>query len=147
VGSAKLVLLVTAEGLLPNITNILDWKTSSLMGEGATAFLVERGDEETYVIYDYNANQGPALYNQMPLRKDVIAMAEVEMNMRQLFQEGKGSEVNMILSQYLYGYMKMNGKEVFRKALRAVAESIDVLCRHAKLSPDELVHNAVLNPA
>ncbi len=140
VGSAKLVLLVTAEGLLPNITNILDWKTSSLMGEGAAAFLVERGDEETYVINGYDANQGPALYNRMPLRKDVIAMAEVEMNMRQLFQEGKSAEVNTILSQYLDGYMKMNGKEVFREAPRAMAESIDVLCRHAKLSPDELVH-------
>ena len=140
VGSAKLILLVTAEGLLPNITNILDWKTSSLMGEGASAFLVERGDEETYVINGYDANHGPALYNQMPLRKDVIAMTEVEMNMRQLFREGKSSEVNTLLSQYLVGYMKMNGREVFREAPRAMAESVDVLCRHAKLSPDELVH-------
>src|SRR5436190_24262425 len=38
--SARLVLLVTAEGLLPNIMNVLDWKTSSLFGEGASAFLV-----------------------------------------------------------------------------------------------------------
>ena len=39
-GSAKLVLMVTTDGLLPNIMNVLDWKTSSLFGEGAAAFSV-----------------------------------------------------------------------------------------------------------
>src|SRR5260370_4084319 len=38
--SAKLVLLVTAEGLLPNIMNLLDWKTSSLFAEGRSAHLL-----------------------------------------------------------------------------------------------------------
>src|SRR5207253_2204097 len=33
-GSTNLVLMVTSEGLLPNILNVLDWKTSSLFGEG-----------------------------------------------------------------------------------------------------------------
>src|SRR5207245_1867519 len=33
--TAKLVLMVTSEGLLPNIMNVLDWKTASLFGEGA----------------------------------------------------------------------------------------------------------------
>ena len=45
--SAKLVLMVTAEGLLPNIMNVLDWKTSSLFGEGASAYLLELGDVQT----------------------------------------------------------------------------------------------------
>jgi 3-oxoacyl-[acyl-carrier-protein] synthase III len=45
-----------------------------------------------------------------------------------------------LLSQYMVGYTKMNGKEVFREAPRAMAESIDALCRHANLSPDELTH-------
>ena len=49
-GSAKLVLLVTAEGLLPNSRNVLDWKTSSLFGEGVSAFLLERGDQDTYLM-------------------------------------------------------------------------------------------------
>src|SRR5436309_3998983 len=138
--SAKLVLMVTAEGLLPNIMNVLDWKTSSLFGEGASAFLLERGNEDTYVINGSDANQGPSLYYQTPLRKDVIEMAEIDMKMRQLYQAGNGKELNQVLSQYLVGYTKMNGKEVFREAPRAMAESVDVLCRHAGLAYDELTH-------
>jgi 3-oxoacyl-[acyl-carrier-protein] synthase III len=138
--SAKLVLMVTAEGLLPNIMNVLDWKTSSLFGEGASAFLLELGDEDTYVINGSDAHQGPSLYYQTPLRKDVIEMAEVDMKMQTLFKEGKGKELNQVLTQYMVGYTKMNGKEVFREAPRAMAESVDVLCRHAGLSPDELAY-------
>lgn len=136
--SAKLVLMVTSEGLLPNIMNVLDWKTSSLFGEGASAFLLERCDEDTYIINGSDATQAPALYYQTPLRKDVIEMAEVDMKMRQLYHEGKGAELNQMLQQYMVGYTKMNGKEVFREAPRAMAESIDALCRHAELSHDEL---------
>ncbi|GAC1387160.1 MAG: ketoacyl-ACP synthase III [Ktedonobacteraceae bacterium] len=138
--SAKLVLMVTSEGLLANIMNVLDWKTSSLFGEGASAFLLERGDEDTYVINGSDANQGPALYYQTPLRKDVIEMAEVDMKIQQLFKEGRGKELKQVLSQYLVGYTKMNGKEVFREAPRATAESVDALCRHAHLKPDDLNH-------
>ncbi|HEX6557771.1 MAG TPA: 3-oxoacyl-[acyl-carrier-protein] synthase III C-terminal domain-containing protein [Ktedonobacteraceae bacterium] len=138
--SAKLVLMVTAEGLLPNIMNVLDWKTSSLFGEGASAFLLELGDEDTYVINGSDAHQGPSLYYQTPLRKDAIEMAEVDMKMQTLFKEGKGKELNKVLTQYMVGYTKMNGKEVFREAPRAMAESVDVLCRHASLSPGELAH-------
>jgi 3-oxoacyl-[acyl-carrier-protein] synthase-3 len=138
--SAKLVLMVTAEGLLPNIMNVLDWKTSSLFGEGASAFLLELGDEDTYVINGSDAHQGPSLYYQTPLRKDVIEMAEVDMKMQTLFKEGKGKELNQVLTQYMVGYTKMNGKEVYREAPRAMAESVDVLCRHAGLSPDELAY-------
>ncbi len=136
--TAKLVLLVTAEGLLPNIMNVLDWKTSSLFGEGAAAYLLERSDETTYVINGADARQGPALLYQTPLRKDVVEMAEVDLQMRKLFQEGKGAELNKILAQYLIGYTKMNGREVYREAPRAMAESVDAVCRHAGLSHDEL---------
>src|SRR2546430_4904279 len=138
--SAKLVLMVTAEGLLPNIMNVLDWKTSSLFGEGASAFLLEPGDEDTFVINGSDAHQGPSLYYQTPLRKDVVEMAEVDIKMRQLYREGKGQELNRVLSQYMVGYTKMNGKEVFREAPRAMAESIDALCRHAELDYDEVAH-------
>jgi 3-oxoacyl-[acyl-carrier-protein] synthase-3 len=136
--SAKLVLLVTAEGLLPNIMNVLDWKTSSLFGEGASAYLLEVGDEDTYVINGSDAAQGPALYYQTPLRKDVLEMAEVDMKMRQLFADGNGQDLNKILAQYLVGYTKMNGKEVFREAPRAMAEAVDALARHAGLARDDL---------
>src|SRR6266550_4164621 len=138
--SAKLVLMVTAEGLLPNIMNILDWKTSSLFGEGASAFLLELGDEDTYVINGSDANQAASLFYQTPLRKDVVEMAEVDMKMRELYQAGKGAELNKLLSQYMVGYTKMNGKEVFREAPRAMAESVDVLCRHAGLGHDDLAY-------
>ncbi len=138
--SAKLVLLVTAEGLLPNIMHVLDWKTSSLFGEGASAFLLERGDEDTYVINGSDATQGPSLLYQTPLRKDSIEMAEVDLKIQQLFQEGKGKELSKVLSQYLVGYTKMNGKDVYREAPRAMAEAVDALCRHAALDPAELAH-------
>jgi 3-oxoacyl-(acyl-carrier-protein) synthase III len=138
--SAKLVLLVTAEGLLPNIMHVLDWKTSSLFGEGASAYLLERGDEDTYVINGSDANQGPSLLYQTPLRKDSIEMAEVDLKIQQLFQEGKGKELSKVLSQYLVGYTKMNGKDVYREAPRAMAESVDALCRHASLDPAELAY-------
>lgn len=139
--TAKLVLLVTSEGLLPNIMNVLDWKTSSLFGEGATAFLLERGeqsDEETYIINGSDANQGPSLYFQTPLRKDVLEMAEVDAKMQRLYKEGNGKELNQVLAQYMVGYTKMNGKEVYREAPRAMAESVDALCRHANLRPEEI---------
>jgi len=138
--SARLVLMITAEGLLPNIMNVLDWKTSSLFGEGAAAFLLERSDENTYLINGTDASQAPALYFQTPLRKDVIEMAEVDIKMRQLYHEGRGKELNKILSQYMVGYTKMNGREVFREAPRAMAEAVDALCRHAGVSHDELIH-------
>ncbi|HEY3993796.1 MAG TPA: 3-oxoacyl-ACP synthase III family protein [Ktedonobacteraceae bacterium] len=138
--SAKLVLLVTAEGLLPNIMNVLDWKTSSLFGEGAAAFLLERSDEQTYVINGADANQGPSLLYQTPLRKDVIEMAEIDLRIRQLFHDGNGAELNKLLSQYLVGYTKMNGREVFRTAPRAMAESLDAVRRHADISYDEVAY-------
>ena len=138
--SARLVLMVTAEGLLPNIMNVLDWKTSSLFGEGASAYLFELGDEDTYVINGSDANQGPSLYYQTPLRKDVVEMAEVDLKMRQLYESGKGEELNKILALYHVGYTKMNGKDVYREAPRAMAESVDALCRHAGLAHDELAH-------
>lgn len=136
--SAKLVLMVTAEGLLANIMNVLDWKTSSLFGEGACAYLLELGDEDTYVINGSDAKQASSLFYQTPLRKDVVEMAEVDMKMRELYQAGKGAELQKLLSAYMVGYTKMNGKEVFREAPRAMAESVDVLCRHAGLSHDDV---------
>ena len=138
--SAKLLLLVTAEGLLPNIMNVLDWKTSSLFGEGAAAFLLERSDEQTYVINGADANQGPSLFYQTPLRKDVIEMAEVDLRIRQLFHAGNGAELTKLLNQYLIGYTKMNGREVFRTAPRAMAESVDAVRRHANISYDDIAH-------
>jgi len=138
--TAKLVLMVTAEGLLPNIMNVLDWKTSSLFGEGASAYLLEIGEEETYLINGADARQASSLLYQTPLRKDVLEMAEVDGKMRQLYREGKGQELNKLLANYMVGYTKMNGKEVFREAPRAMAESIDALCRHAGLPHDELAH-------
>jgi 3-oxoacyl-[acyl-carrier-protein] synthase III len=138
--TAKLVLLVTAEGLLPNIMDVLDWKTSSLFGEGASAFLLERGAEDTYLINGSDAHQGPSLFYQTPLRKDVIEMAEVDLKIQQLFREGNGKELSALLAQYMIGYTKMNGKEVYREAPRAMAEAVDALCRHAGMSPDELAY-------
>jgi 3-oxoacyl-[acyl-carrier-protein] synthase III len=134
------VLLVTSEGLLPNIMNVLDWKTSSLFGEGAAAFLLERGDEDTFVINGSDAHQAQSLIYQTPLRKDVVEMAEVDIKIRQLYREGRGKDLAQLLSQYMVGYTKMNGKEVFRAAPRAMAECVDAVCRHAGLHSEELTH-------
>jgi 3-oxoacyl-[acyl-carrier-protein] synthase-3 len=138
--SAKRVLMVASEALLPNIMHILDWKTSSLFGEGAIAFILEQGDEDTYLINGSDARQAHYLFYQTPLRKDALEMAEVDMKIQQLYKEGRGQELNQIFSQYLVGYTKMNGKEVYREAPRAMAECVDALCRHAGLSPEELSH-------
>src|SRR5436305_13268943 len=96
-GSANLVLMVTSEGLLSNIMNVLDWKTSSLFGEEASAFLLERGEVETYVINGSDANQAASLFYQTPLRKDVVEMSEVDMKMRELYQAGRGADLNKML--------------------------------------------------
>ncbi|HEY0756208.1 MAG TPA: 3-oxoacyl-ACP synthase III family protein [Ktedonobacteraceae bacterium] len=138
--SAKLLLLVTAEGLLPNIMNVLDWKTSSLFGEGAAAFLLERSTEQTYAINGADASLGPTLLYQTPLRKDVVEMAEVDLRIRQLYHDGNGAELNKLLNQYLIGYTKMNGREVFRTAPRAMAEALDAVRRHANLDHDAIAH-------
>ena len=138
--SARLVLVVAAEALFPNIMHILDWKTSSLFGEGAAAFLFERGDEDTYFISGSDTSRAQSLFYQTPLRKDAIEMAEVDMKILQSYREGRAQEVNQQLSQYMVGYTKMNGKEVYREAPRAMAECIDALRRHADLDPEHLAY-------
>lgn len=142
-GSARRVLLIAAEALLPNIMHILDWKTSSLFGEGAAAFVLEASDDDadlSYVINGTDAHQGPALSYRSPFRKDAIDMAEIDMKILQLYHEGRGAEVNQLLAQPMIGYTKMNGKEVYREAPRAMAECVEVLRRHAGLSPDDITH-------
>src|SRR5260370_36569036 len=67
-------------------------------------------------------------------------MAEVDIKMRELYQAGRGAELNKVLAQYLVGYTKMNGKEVFREAPRATAESADAVRRHPGLSPHQLAY-------
>jgi 3-oxoacyl-[acyl-carrier-protein] synthase-3 len=138
--TAKLILVVATEGLVSNDTHVLDWKTSSLFGEGAAAFLFERGDEDTYFISGSDTSQAQSLFYQTPLRKDAIEMAEVDMKTLQLYREGRAQEATQLLSQYMVGYVKMNGKEVYREAPRAMAECVDVLCRHADLDPHHLAH-------
>ena len=138
--SAKLVLLVMSEGLLPNIMNVLDWKTSSLFGEGAAAYLLELGEEENFLINGSDARQANSLMYQTPLRKDVLEMAEVDLKMRQLYNEGRGKELTQLLSNYTIGYTKMNGKEVYREAPRAMAESVDAVVRHAGLNHTTISH-------
>ncbi|GCE11214.1 3-oxoacyl-ACP synthase III family protein [Tengunoibacter tsumagoiensis] len=139
-GSAKLVLLVITEGLLPNILNVLDWKSSSLFGEGAAAFLLERGEDDSFVINGSDARQAASLLYQTPLRKDSIEMAEVDTQIQRLYQAGQGEALNKLLAQYMVGYTKMNGKDVYREAPRAMAESIDALLRHSGLSYDNIAH-------
>ncbi|GCF09863.1 3-oxoacyl-ACP synthase III family protein [Dictyobacter arantiisoli] len=138
--TAKRVLLVATEALLPNIMHVLDWKTSSLFGEGAAAFVLERGDEDTYVINGSDASLAQALLYQTPLRKDSVDMAEIDLKIRQLYSEGRGQELSQLLSQYMVGYTRMNGKEVYREAPRAMAECVDALCRHAGIKPADLAY-------
>lgn len=141
--NARLVLIVMAEALLSNIAHILDWKTSSLFGEGAAAFLLERGEteeDETYAINGYDAGQAAALYHQTALRRDALAMAETDSKILQLYRAGQGEEASQVLAQYLVGYARMNGKEVYREAPRAMAECADALCRHAQIAPADVAH-------
>ncbi len=138
--SAKLVLMVTTDALLSSIVNILDWKTSSLFGEGAAAFLLEHNDETSYLINGSDAHQAQALYYQPSFRKDALEMLEGDRKMGQLYRERQGAELTPMFLQQNIGYLVMNGKEIFREAPRAMAECLDVLYRHAGLSYDELAH-------
>lgn len=138
--SARLVLIVTTDALLSNIINVLDWKTSSLFGEGAAAFLLEYHDEASYLITGSDARQGPALCYRAPFRREALEMVEGDRKMRQLYRDGQGAELAHMLSQQTIGYMMMNGKEIFREAPRAMAECLDVLCQHAHLPQNDLAH-------
>ncbi len=141
--TSRLVLVVAADAMLSQALHILNWKTSSLFGEGATAFLIERGErdsDETYVINGYDARQGPALCLQVPLRKDAMEMAEIDDYIARLYQKGRGLEVEQYFSKCLVGYMHMNGARVYLEAPRAMAECVDALCRQAQLSSNELAH-------
>jgi len=102
--------------------------------------LFERSDEDTYFISGSDTSQAQSLFYQTPLRKDVVEMAEVDMKILQLYREGHAQEANQMISQYMVGYVKMNGKEVYREAPRAMAECVDALCRHADLDPNHLAH-------
>jgi 3-oxoacyl-[acyl-carrier-protein] synthase-3 len=138
--SARLVLIVTTDALLSNIINILDWKTSSLFGEGAAAFLLEYSNDVSYLITGSDAHQGPALSYRAPFRNEAREMLEGDLRMAQLYDEGRSAELADMLSHQNIGYMMMNGKAIFREAPRAMAECLDVLHRHACLDYDELVH-------
>jgi 3-oxoacyl-[acyl-carrier-protein] synthase-3 len=141
--TARLVLVVASDGILTNALHILDWKASSIFGEGAAAFLLERGetdDDETFTINGYNARQGPALFYQTALRKDACDIAEMDRRILQLYQQGAGEEIQKLLLQKTPGYAHMNGYRVYQTAPRAMAECVDVLCRLADLSPHDLMH-------
>lgn len=140
--STRTVLITITEGLLPNVMHVLDWRISSLFGEGAAAYLLERGDEEDdmYAINGYNAALAPSLHGQTPLRKDIVEMAEEDMRIQRLYEQGESAQANAILARFLVGYAKMNGKDVFRVAPRAMAECIDALARHAALPLEDVGH-------
>jgi len=139
-GSARLVLLVTTDALLSTILNVLDWKTSSLFGEGAAAFLLEDSDDVSYLITGSDAHQGSALCYRPPFRKEAREMLAGDKKMEQLYRERRGAELIQMFPQQNIGYMIMNGKEIFREAPRAMAECVDVLRRHARLSHEKLAH-------
>lgn len=141
--TAQLVLIVASDSILANAVHILDWRSSLLFGEGATAFLLERGTtdaDDTYAITGYDAQQGGALRFQTLLRKDAIETARLELEIARLYQIGESEELDRLLSGYQVGYTSMSGNRVYEDAPLAMAECVDVLCRHARLSPDELSH-------
>lgn len=139
-GSARLVLIVVTDALLSQILNILDWKTSSLFGEGAAAFLLEYSDNFSYLITGSDPHQGSALCYRAPFRKEALEMLEGDERMRQLYVEGRGAELSQMLANQSIGYMLMNGKEIFREAPRAMAECLDALCWQACLDRDAIAH-------
>lgn len=137
------ILIVAADSILANSVHLLDWRSSLLFGEGATAFLVERGttdEDETYALTGYDAQQAGALRYQTLLRRDAIEAAEIERKITRLYQAGESEELDQLLSAYQVGYASMSGNRVYEDAPLAMAECIDALCRLAHLSPDELSH-------
>lgn len=141
--TVRMVLIVAADSILANSVHLLDWRSSLLFGEGATAFLIERGttdEDETYAITGYDAQQAGALRYQTLLRRDALEAADVERKIEHLYQAGESEELDQLLSAYQVGYASMSGNRVYEDAPLAMAECVDALCRHAHLSPNELSH-------
>ncbi len=141
--TVRSVLIVAADSILANAVHLLDWRSSLLFGEGASAFLLERGnsdEDQVYALTGYDAQQAGALRYQALLRRDALEAAEVERKIARLYQAGESEEVDQLLSSYQVGYASMSGNRVYEDAPLAMAECVDALCRLAHLAPAELAH-------
>ncbi|QBD77197.1 3-oxoacyl-ACP synthase III family protein [Ktedonosporobacter rubrisoli] len=139
--NVRVVLIVAAEAVIANSVHILDWRSSLLFGEGASAFVLERGitqGDETYAINGYNAHQAEVLWYQALLHKDAREAVNIDQQILEMYQKSCGEQVDHLLAKYRMGYASMSGKRVYEDAPQAMAECVDVLCRHAHLSPEEL---------
>jgi 3-oxoacyl-[acyl-carrier-protein] synthase-3 len=141
--TARLILIVASDAVLSHSVHILDWRSSLLFGEGASAFLLERGTtdaDETYAINGCDAQQGSALRYQTLLHREASEASQTDLEILHLYQTGSSEELDRFLTGYHMGYANMSGNRVYEDAPLAMAECVDVLCRHAGLSPDELTH-------
>lgn len=120
-GFCKNILVVGAE----NLTRILDYNdrdTCILFGDGAGAFIVSRAEaNETNVILTGHAHAEGA-------------HAEL------LWAEAGGTKMpfsQKVLDEGLH-YMKMNGKEIFKNATRAMATACKEALEATNMTPDQI---------
>ena len=115
-GTARRALVIGAE----TFSRLLDWEdraTCVLFGDGAGALLLE-AEEQTGTILDRGV-----------LAHDLHADGRYY---EQLYVDGGPSSTGTV------GHLRMNGREVFRFAVLALADSARRVCRRAGIAPSDV---------
>ncbi|MBQ0065966.1 MAG: ketoacyl-ACP synthase III [Firmicutes bacterium] len=111
----KTILVIGAETL----SKIVDWtdrNTCILFGDGAGACIVQQSTNKK--MFTYTKSTG-----------DVEGV---------LKGAGLPIKAGLINGEKNYGYLHMDGKEVFRFALKAMQESIEKVCEQAQILPKDI---------
>lgn len=118
-GRGEIALVVAAE----KMSSIVDWEDRStcvLFGDGAGAAVVKRSEDGRGILASHHRSDGelaellyrPAGGIKMPLDAEVLARKD--------------------------HLIKMSGREVFKNAVRSMAEASDVVLQHAGLTGDDV---------
>lgn len=119
-GSFKHALVIGSEKISP----ILDWEDRStcvLFGDGAGAAVLSKADTETVGIIDsYTGNDGS--------KPELLCMPG----------GGSARPSSMDSIQQRQHYLKMNGREVFKIAVRWMEQSALIMLRRHNLNPEDI---------
>lgn len=117
-GNAKTLLIVGAE-TLSKITDFADRATCILFGDGAGAVVISRSDSPGIMSIILGANGGQGHLLHMPGGGSRIPASEESVRNKS-------------------HYLKMEGKEVFKEAVKAIESSSLEAIRMADITPEEI---------